>query len=308
MVALRCGTVDGHRNFPDEPRWYGTGPGYGDDERNLTGGEEHRYADDAFRRPEPRTNRDPRYDGLTDTHERGYGTPFDSAGSRYGEPAAGSLDAHSNPYEPSRRQHDTQHDTGTSGFETIRPYGDPTATAERARPFEASMPTVGPRSGEPLPPLGHPAAPSTVPQPPPGMAPPPESHRMQAEPIDRAALRRGPAPAAPVGDGVYRTRRPLLMVLLAVAVTVLEVPAIRLLTWGAFGEQVSAPGVIGGTLLVIGLPLFALGVHALVTGAAHAPSPPGPSGPSGPAGWLRPPLMYLLLGAALLVAAALAAT
>jgi hypothetical protein len=105
-----------------------------------------------------------------------------------------------------------------------------------------------------------------------------------------------------VGDGVYRTRRPAVALVLSGLVVVLELPALRLLFDGVFGDVVSASGIVAGTFLALGLPATALGVYALVSGAARVPDQP-------PAhAWLRPPLAYLGIGLALFLAAALAAT
>lgn len=120
-----------------------------------------------------------------------------------------------------------------------------------------------------------------------------------AEPLDRAAVRRT-GPAAPVGDGVYRTRRPALAIAFAVLAVIFELPALRLLVSAAFGDKVSGPGVVAGILLVSGLPVFAVGLYALVTSGRAAAQ-------EGAYAWLRPPVGYLAVGLALLLAAALAA-
>jgi hypothetical protein len=125
--------------------------------------------------------------------------------------------------------------------------------------------------------------------------------RYHAEPINRAALRRPGGPAAPVCDGVYRTRRPAAALALAALVVLLEAPALRLLLDGTFGGPPSAPGIVAGMLLAVGLPITAVGGYALVSGAARVPD-------QHPAhAWLRPPLAYLVIGVALLLAAGLAA-
>ncbi|MCW6011144.1 hypothetical protein K1W54_42370, partial [Micromonospora sp. CPCC 205371] len=59
-------------------------------------------------------------------------------------------------------------------------------------------PPVAPPVGQPV---GQPVTPPVAP-------PQPEPARFHAEPIDRASLRRPSAPLAPVGGGVFRTRRP----------------------------------------------------------------------------------------------------
>jgi hypothetical protein len=167
------------------------------------------------------------------------------------------------------------------GFDGIPPAADPTATAERPRALDPPIPP--PQQPWPGDPMGE------------------QPQRFHAEPINRTALRRPAGPAAPVGDGVYRTRRPAIAVALVAVVAVLELPALRLLVDGTFGDVLSASAIVAGTFLALGLPAAGLGVYALVSGAGRVPDQP-------PAhAWLRAPLAYLIVGLVLFLAAALAA-
>jgi hypothetical protein len=175
------------------------------------------------------------------------------------------------------------------GFRHPDPRGGGPAVAAPPGPGMGAGP-IGPRSGEPLPPL------------PPRE--PPAAHGMQAqegarfhgEPAERNGLRRSAA-----AEGVYRARRPAAAVGIWTAAALLAIPLLRVLLHSGFGSEVSAAGTISSGFALLGLPLSALGLYALVTGAARVPDVPATRA------WLRPPLAYLVIGLVLFIAAGLAA-
>lgn len=240
--------VDAQRNYPDDSdRWYSGDRGYGAADWDPRAGED-RYPPASARYADD-THRvpDPR-------PEPGYEAAPDRYGIDPGRPIS---------------------DPGRGAFDQGRPGDIQTGV----------MPPLGPRSGEPLPPLS-PAPPRAEG---PGLHGEPPGQRRQAGPV------------ATVGAGVYRARRPAVAILLGLLAAAFELPALRVLLSGSFGDKVSAAGVVSGTFLVIGLPIFAMGLYAVVTGAGRLP------GGAGDRPWLRPPLGYLTVGVALFIAAALAA-
>jgi hypothetical protein len=106
-----------------------------------------------------------------------------------------------------------------------------------------------------------------------------------------AAAPPDPRPA----EAVYRTRRPVSAVLVALGIAALMVPVIMLLVAATFDDDPLAGGVVPAVLLTLGLPLTGLGLYALAGG-----------GPVGREAWLRPPVAYLPVGLVLLMAAGLA--
>jgi len=167
--------------------------------------------------------------------------------------------------------------------------------------------TVGPRSGETLPPM--PAAPGLPGAVEPSSAPPDPSRdgqgesqtvRHSTEPIDRAALRRPAGGPGQLGDGVYKSRRPGTAAALGVVTVLMEVVALRLLFYALF-TQTSVGGAIASSFVVLGLPMFALGLYGLLSGNAATPG-------AGGRVWLRPPLVYLPVALTLFLAAGLSAS
>ncbi|HET8684651.1 MAG TPA: hypothetical protein VFM54_22690 [Micromonosporaceae bacterium] len=165
---------------------------------------------------------------------------------------------------------------------------------------------VGPRSGQPLPPLpdsgrdamgGAGALSGSAPFPQGGDDP----QRFHTEAIDRTALRSGGGAAQAAEGGVYRTRRTTMAIPIWVGAALLALPVLRLLLDSAFGSPLSAAGVISGIFALIGLPLVAAGLYGVLTGALRMPDAPGALA------WLRVPAVYLPIGLVLFLAAGLAA-
>jgi hypothetical protein len=103
------------------------------------------------------------------------------------------------------------------------------------------------------------------------------------------------APEPKPSESVYRTRRPVSAVVVAIVTILLLVPAVLLLVRATFVDDPAARGIVPAVLLTLGLPLTGLGLFALAGG-----------GPVGREAWLRPPIAYLPVGLVLLLAAGLA--
>jgi hypothetical protein len=117
-----------------------------------------------------------------------------------------------------------------------------------------------------------------------------------------ASLQQPTTAVPPVGrfpdkpaDRVYRTRRPLSAVVVAVVMALLMLPTLMLLADATFGGDPLARNIVPAVLLTLGLPLTGVGLYALAAG-----------GPAGREVWLRPPIAYLPVGLVLLLAAGLA--
>ena len=133
-------------------------------------------------------------------------------------------------------------------------------------------------------------------------APPPPVRPTSSVPAGPAAAAEPTSVVPPVADrgrppaeGVYRTRRPVSAILIAVVTAVLLIPVLLLLVQVTFGDHPSVRGIVPAVLLAVGIPLAGGGLFALTVG-----------GPAGRDTWLRPPVIYLPVGLILLVAAALA--
>lgn len=163
---------------------------------------------------------------------------------------------------------------------------DPGTTARAAAPGPSPRPGPSPVPGPgPVPGAGPGPGPWS------GEDPPPVPRRPPA----------APGSPGPAGDGIYRSRHRGAAVLLGLAAGVLELPALFLLLDAAFSSPGSPSGVVAASCLVLALPLLAIGLYAVITGAVRA------AGPNSAQAWLRPPVAYLSVALVLLLAAGLAA-
>jgi hypothetical protein len=322
--------VDSHRNYPpDQPdgQWYQPERGYPDPEWDRRGADP-RFA--AQPGEPPQYTEPPQY-----AEPPQYTEPpaYNDQAPRYGDNAGY---AEQEPYRvPEPR----------GGYQP-EAYGPP--ATQGAGVATGRVAPVGPRSGEPLPPLpaGHIAPHSAPPEAPispaashtAAFAMPQQAHaaptsglpqvgsdrtaaqpasgagagasgpdegdgqpvRYATEPLDRAALRRPSGGPGQLGDGVYRSRRPGTAAVLVVITVLFELLALRLLAAAFFHSPVLIGGSIASAFLVLGLPMFGLGMYGLLSGAAAAPG-------AGARAWLRAPLVYLPVALVLLLASGLAA-
>lgn len=191
-----------------------------------------------------------------------------------------------------------------------RPHADPERYGEdqryEAERYEAARrDPVRPESGVgelPRVDPGRPVDPGTSRLPPVGPRSGPQPPDVEPVPPRRLASTPGsPGLPGPVGDNVYRSKRTGTAALFGVAAAVLEIPALLLLGTAVFGDPVSASGVVAAASLMCALPLAAVGLYAVATGAVRA------AGPNSVQAWLRPPVAYLSVALVLFVAAGLAA-
>jgi hypothetical protein len=257
--------VDGHRRYADEsePGWYaGQSP---------------------YQAPAPLDGQSS-YDGPGSTsnpydsgvHERPSGAFRLPAEGGYGTPApyvtpdpVTSSGSHALPALDST---DTRMPVRGPEYPTIRP-GGATSLADAPPVPSSSMTTTygGPSSSS------SPAAEATTIVPPVAAA-------------DRA---RYGAEAA--RESIYRTRRPVAAVIVAILTVLLMVPVVLLLIQVTFVDDPAVRGIVPAVLLTFGLPLAGAGLYALTAG-----------GSTGRDAWLRAPIVYLPIGLVLLLAAGLA--
>src|SRR6266542_4151628 len=102
-----------------------------------------------------------------------------------------------------------------AGARHAEPQDEAPQNAVRTQPV-----TIGPRSGQPLPPLPPDLAVGSSTQ---------ENPQYHAQPVDRDTLRRARGGLLRLGDGVYRGRRPALLAVMAVLTVLFEVAFFRVL-------------------------------------------------------------------------------
>lgn len=199
------------------------------------------------------------------------------------------MEGYRNSYPEERPSYSGQPDPDyqeSAGWYADRGYREP-ERYEDSRPDPRGMDPAAARGPAPRPNPGPVPGPGTVP----------------AQGVDPRVGRPPVAPGSPGpgGDGVYRSRRPATAVLVGVPAVLLELPALFLLQDAMFADPASAAGVVAASCLVLALPLLAIGLYAVATGAVRA------AGPNSAQAWLRPPVAYLSVALVLLVSAGLAA-
>ena len=101
-----------------------------------------------------------------------------------------------------------------------------------------------------------------------------------------------------VSDGRNRKRRPAAGLVIGVVAILLAAPVVRVLLDSTFGPSLSHSGVISSVLVLLALPLGALGLYGLGTVDRNDDSASRM--------WLRPPVVYVIVALVLVVAAGLA--
>jgi hypothetical protein len=124
------------------------------------------------------------------------------------------------------------------------------------------------------------------------------TERQTTELRSHEPFRVGEIPTVPTN--IYRARRPAVAIMLIIPAVAVGLLLIRALAISAFGENFLIGGVIASSAALASLPLLVAGLYGLVTGAAHGAEQFGFKV------WARPPLAYLLVGVALVLAAGLA--
>ena len=289
--------MEGHRRYADEPEpsWYSGPDSYSSTTSNPYDSGVHERPSGAFRLPEQRDSE--------------YGTP-----SPYVTPdPVTSTGSHSRAADQPQDQvrvpvrgpeYPTIRPTGATSLADAPPatsYGGSSASATTygagssapvsvPSTYGSSAPVSAPStygSGSPAPAASTPAPGSPAPGGH-GTVAPYNDPTSVVPPVSRFATETKPA------ESVYRTRRPVSAVVVAVVTVLLMVPVVMLLIQATFVDEPVARGIVPAVLLTLGLPLTGAGLYALAGG-----------GPVGREALMRPPVAYLPVGLILLLAAGL---
>src|SRR5690606_12731441 len=140
----------------------------------------------------------------------------------------------------------------------------PRVTPSRPEPATSGPPARTP-VGEGRPPTPtYPAASSAPPPVSPPSAPP-----VSPVPPPRAPMS-APQSPGPMGENIYRSKRPAALIGFSAVVLVLEIPALLLLVSATTADPIAVTGVVAAICLVCALPLAAAGLYAVATGAVRA--------------------------------------
>ncbi len=273
--------VEGHRRYADEPEpsWYSGPDTYSSSAVNPYDSGVHERPSGAFRLPE---QRDSEY----------------AASSPYVSPdPVTSTGSHSrSPADPAPEQ--VRIPVRGPEYPTIRPTGATSLADAPPSTYGAAAGSAATYGGGASAPVSAPSTYGSTSAPPasPAPSPAPASNTVApyndptsvVPPVSRFATETKPA------ESVYRTRRPVSAVVVAVVTVLLMVPVVMLLIQATFVDDPVAGGIVPAVLLTLGLPLTGAGLYALAGG-----------GPVGREALLRPPVAYLPVGLVLLLAAGL---
>ena len=106
---------------------------------------------------------------------------------------------------------------------------------------------------------------------------------------------------SPVPPADQRPKRPAVAAIIVVGHVTLAVPVLRVLFAAVTGPTVSAANAISSVLVLLGLPLAAIGLYGLASRST------GNDDARPSQAWLRPPLAYLAVALVLFIAGGLAA-
>lgn len=270
--------MEGHRRYADEPEpsWYSGPDTYSSSTANAYDSGVHERPSGAFRLPEQRDS------------DYAASSPYVSPDP---VPSAGSHSRSSADAAPEQARIPVR----GPEYPTIRPTGATSLADAPPATYGAAAGSAATYGGGSSAPVSAPstygstsAPPAPSPAPAKNTVAPYDDPTSVVPPVSRFATETKPA------ESVYRTRRPVSAVVVAVVTVLLMVPVVMLLIQATFVDDPVARGIVPGVLLTLGLPLTGAGLYALAGG-----------GPIGREALLRPPVAYLPVGLVLLLAAGL---